>query len=358
MARENQVEDSCTYQLPSTSQALQQLLSRPAKDPHGPPPNTVISTQCLAPTSMSSEEYRSLATLPLGLKIQWQNILLELCSGNLDMRKVETSIFILQFVNQVGPLDEETDNLRQAHAILEDDDFTIQLLSRIDKVKDSIEENWEMITGLSNLIFITQNVFLLSPCQPIKDRCLETLQSLREIAFEWVGAVREKANETVDADDKSRLIGKAVYIALACSETFNLQDPALVFCSSSNISLFLQCSMIICNGQNCLSAESASLSRLLRHRWQVQCYHNYRFLANRTVNESDHGIDSAVVQAWVAYEAGERWSTLDGIANHHWLVTRQKDTDIAVHYNLLTGELRVDGLPLARLPVDYESHET
>ncbi|KAJ5703356.1 hypothetical protein N7493_011745 [Penicillium malachiteum] len=356
--RGNQVEESCTYQLPSASKALQQFLSRPAKDPDGPLPNTVISTQYLAPRNMSLEEYRSLATLPLGLKIQWQNILLELCSGSLDMKKMETAIVILQIINQVGPLDEETDNQRQAHSILEDDDFTSQLLSRINQVKESIKKNWEMMTGLGNLVLITQRVFLLSPFQLIKERCLETLQSLREIAFHWVRTVKEKANDTVDPDDKSRLIGKAVYIALVCSETFNLQDTALVFSSATNISLFFQCSMIICNGQNCLPAESGSLSRLLRHRWQVQCYHNHRFLANRIVNESHDGIDLAVVQAWVAYEAGERWSALGGINNPNWLLTRQKNSDISVHYDLLTGELRVDGLPVARLPADYELHET
>ncbi|KAJ5608777.1 hypothetical protein N7528_009344 [Penicillium herquei] len=356
--RGNQVEESCTYQLPSVSKPLQQFLSRPAKDPNGPPPNTVISTQYLAPKSMSLEEYRSLATLPLGLKIQWQNVLLELCSGSLDLKKTETAVFILQILNQVGPLDDETDNQRQGHAILEDQTFTSQLLARVNHVMNSIKENWEMITGLGSLVLITQRVYLLSPSQLIKERCLETLQLLREIAFQWIGTVKEKANDAVDAGDKSRLIGKAVHIALVCIETFNLQDPGLVFSSATNISLFLQCSMTICNGQNCLPAESGSVCRLLRHRWQVQCYHNHRLLANLIVNESHDGIDSAVVQAWVAYEAGCVWSTLDGTTNQHWLVTRQKDSDILVHYDLLTGELRVDGLPVARLPADYESHET
>ncbi|KAJ5735009.1 uncharacterized protein N7483_000134 [Penicillium malachiteum] len=356
--RENQVEESCTYQLPPASSALQKFLSRPAKDPNGPSPNSVISTQSSAPKTFSLEEYRSLAALPLGLKIQWQNILLELCSGTLDMKKVETAMFILQIANQVGPLDGESENLRQGHAILEDDAFTFQLLSRINEVKDSIKANWEMINGLSNLVLITQKVFLLSPFTLIKERCLETLKSLREIAFGWVGIVKGKANETVDADDKSMLIGKAAHIALVCSETFNLQDPPLVFLSSAEISLFLQCSMVICDGQNCLSMQAGSLSSILAHRWQVQCYRNYRFLVSRIVAQSDRGIDLAIAQAWVAYEAGEGWSRLDGFNHHHWLVTRQKDSEIEVHFDLLTGDLRVNGLPLARLPADYESHHT
>ncbi|KAJ5724234.1 hypothetical protein N7488_002269 [Penicillium malachiteum] len=356
--RGNQAEESCTYHLPSETSALQRFLSRPAKTHNGLLPNAVISTQSSAPKTLSLEEYRSLAALPLGLKIQWQNILLELCSGSVDFKKIETTLFMLQVINQVGPLDEGRENLRKGHAILEDDSFTFQLLCRIDEVKDSIKENWEMISGLGNLVFITQKVFSLSPSTLIKERCLKTLRSLREIAFVWVGIVKEKANENVDADDRAMLIGKAAQIALVCSETFNLRVPALCFLSSTDISLFLQCSMVICDGQNCLSTESGSLTSILRHRWQVQCYQNYRFLASRIVDQSDSGIDLAVAQAWVAYEAGEGWSRLHGFDHHYWLVTRQQDSDIELHFDLLTGELRVNGLPLARLPVDYESHQT
>jgi hypothetical protein len=43
-------------------------------------------------------------------------------------------------------------------------------------------------------------------------------------------------------------------------------------------------------------------------------------------------------------------------AREHWLHTRSDS--LPVHYNLLTGELLVNGLPLARLPSDYMEHET
>lgn len=109
-------------------------------NPHGPSPNTVIATQCDAPTDMSLEEYKALTTMPLGLEIQWQNILLELSMPSVDIKKIETTIFVLQIINQAGPSKAGT-TLRQGHAILCDEVFTVEVLSRIEETIERIQQN-------------------------------------------------------------------------------------------------------------------------------------------------------------------------------------------------------------------------
>lgn len=155
--RSHQTEKSCTYRLPAPSSALQQFLFRPAKDPHGPTPNTVIATQSDAPDGISLEEYKALAIMPLGLEIQWQNILLELAMPSVDMKKAETTIFMLQIINQAGPSKAGT-AMRQGHAILSQDAFTIKLLCQIKEAMERIKENWESIYGLHGLIRLVRRL--------------------------------------------------------------------------------------------------------------------------------------------------------------------------------------------------------
>ena len=357
----HQTETSCTYRLPAHSSELQQYLFRPATNPHGPSPNTVIATQCDAPANMSLEEYKALATMSLGLEIQWQNILLELSMPSVDMKKVETTIFVLQIINQAGPSKADT-TLRQGHAILCDDRFTVKVLSQIQETMERIQQNWETIHGLNSLIRLVLKILSLSPSQKVCAICLECLSNLRRSAFHWVNLVRAKANETIDDTHKTNLIAKSVHIALVCAETFNAENIAPMFAASADVSIFLQCCSVIWNGRNSLTIESGSLLQMLYHRWQVLSYRSHALLAERIVEYKSPGLDLAIEAAWAAYEKTSKWSEVSNDVTY-WLFTRfarhsGSSEDMLVHYNLLTGELLVDGLPLARLPSEYESHPT
>lgn len=69
----------------------------------------------------------------------------------------------------------------------------------------------------------------------------------------------------------------------------------------------------------------------------------------------------AMQGAWAAYRESSTWSQLSGSLGY-WLVTEMTpdgtQSRMVLHYNLLTGELLVNGLPLARLLSDYETHRT
>lgn len=82
----------------------------------GPSPNTAFSLQSSSPMDMLLVELKALCMMPLGVHIQWQNVLLQLAMLLVDFKKVETSLFILQVVNQAGPQSESSD-LRTAHGI-------------------------------------------------------------------------------------------------------------------------------------------------------------------------------------------------------------------------------------------------
>ena len=353
---------SCTYKLPQTGSSLQQFLFRPPDSPDGLSPNTVISSQNACPVDMSLDEYRNLCIIPLGVEIQWQNILLQLTMPSVDFKKVDTCIFILQVINQVGP-SYESSIIRQGHAILNDPVFAATMLDEIEKAAGRIQENWEMSHGLNALVFLTLRILSLSTSTDIHNICLDRLRCLRRVAFKWVKLVNKQANTIVDAQHRNGLIARNAQLALICMETFDSEDTVLeqILAAPSDASIFIQCCMMIYDRKLVLSMKSDPLLPILYRRWQVLTYRCYPILTRNIVCRGQSSLNIAIKQTWAAYRTGSVWSVAPEGASY-WLVSQTASQTIEgrllVHYNLLTGALLINGLPLAQLPSEYERHET
>lgn len=354
---------ACNYKLPRRCSSLQRFLFRPADNHDGLPHNSVIASQFSSPVDMSLEEYKPLCALPLGVRIQWQNILLQLAMPSVDFKKVETSIFMLQVINQAGPPIEESTS-RQSHEVLNDHSFASAILNRIEETTERFEENWEFVHGLSVLIFLTLRVLSLSSSAEIHDECLKRLSHLREIAFKWVNQVSEKASCTVDDEPKNSLLARSVHIALICAETFDCEEKSLnrSLANSSDASIYIRCCMIVNDRKQVLPVDFDPILPILLRRWHCLAYRCYPILARNIIRHGTPALDVAIKMSWTAYCASSSWSAASD-EDETWVVSRTasqlaSDESLLVHFNLLTGELLVNGLPLARLPSEYERHET
>ncbi|KAL4994276.1 hypothetical protein BDV10DRAFT_189152 [Aspergillus recurvatus] len=352
----DETASSCTYKVPSSSSTLQRFLSRPAYSRNGPSPNTVIASQGNCPRDMSLEEYKALCSMPLGVEIQWQNILRQLAMPSVVFKKVETCIFILQIIRQAGPSTKDS-VLRAGHVILDDDRFATVLLAEINNAAGRIEENWESAQELSALVFLTQRVLSLSTSAQVRDLCLAQLSTLRTTSFKWVTLVREQASNSDTDTHRNDLIAQATYFALICVSTFDAEGPVLeqILENELNASVWFQCCMMTHDRRGLLDMAPGRLPQILYHRWQIICYRCYRVLALNVVHKKNPAMDLAIKEAWSAYRSESPWSVAPGGGNH-WLVTGNHS--LLVHFNLLTGELLINGQPLARLPAEYERHKT
>jgi len=354
--------NSCTYQLPQRSSCLHQFLFRPADNCEGPSPNTVIASQSSSPVNMSLAEFKALCMIPLGLQIQWQNILLQLAMPSVDFKKVETSIFILQAVNQAGPQTEGSD-LRKAHCILNDNKFATTMLDRIRDVSERLEGNWEFVHGLCTLVFLTMRILSLSSSE-VHDLCLSHLSRLRNITVGWVNQITEKSNCTDDDKHRNSLLGRSVHIALVCIETFDCEDRCLkrILANSPDAAIYIRCCMVINDRKHVLPMDSDPMFSILLHRWQSITYRCYTILADNIIHHGSPALEMAIKDAWAAYSASVGWRAAL-YKDKTWLVSSITPQSagrgsLPVHYNLLTGELLVNGLPLVHLPSEYERHET
>lgn len=91
----------------------------------------------------------------------------------------------------------------------------------------------------------------------------------------------------------------------------------------------------------------------------------YTFLYGIIVNESSNALNVAIQRLWVAFNPTETgWVASPTSRCQHggvaWLSTESKSLgggeNVPVHYCLVTGELRVKGFPLNRLPSEYEAY--
>lgn len=175
--------------------------------------------------------------------------------------------------------------------------------------------------------------------------------------------IREKASNADSDTRRNDLVARSAYVALICVATFDSDGGTLgrLLEDELDASVFLQCSIIIHDKRGLLDIASDNLLSILYYRWQSLSYRCHHILAQRATQEQTM-IDDAIRAAWAAYRKGFPWFAALERANH-WLFTRMmpeltNQDDVLVHLNLLTGELLINGQPLARLPVDYERHET
>ncbi|KAK5677472.1 hypothetical protein LTS10_010044 [Elasticomyces elasticus] len=341
---------ACTYQLPGRSMALQRFIFRPATTSNVTAPNTVIATLSDCPDHMSLDEYRKLSSLPSGYHVQWSNILVQLALPAVDFKKPESTIVLLQCIYQAGP--PGTDILRVGHGFCGDDISAAKLLVELDVALQRIKKNWESSQALSVFISIASRLLSLSASTNLHSDCMEYLRSARAIAFGWMHDLREKAQNVGSHDERKTYLSKRAEVAVICLDSFNVDDAPLadILDSAEQASMLVQC-MIIMQESRLLLAESSELTtKLLSMRSQRLLYRCHGALAAHRL-----ALDDGISESWTGFRPGSPWTIA---ASSHWLttttVTGHSGATLRVHFNLITGELLVNGLPLDRLPRKYE----
>lgn len=341
---------SCTY-TPRT--AIQSFVFRPASAPDGPGPNTAIASQNACPIDMALEEYKELATIPLGHHIQLANILLQLSMPGVDFKKPDTTLVLLQCLHQAGPKAPHV--LREAHEFFSSPENTTSLLINLTIALQRVQKNWESAQAVRTFIAIAVRALSLTSSATVRDACLVFLKRARHVALGWVLGLREKAFRAKDHDDRTTFILKSIEIALICVSTFDVDNHYLAGILSQDASILFRSSIVIqesehvqagtCENQ-CLAVLEANAKRLL-HRIHQRLMQNCL----------QAHLDDAIHKSWSSYVPGATgWKTVSESADH-WLTTTTAGAEdsggLRVHYNLLSGELLVNGLPLDQPPKLY-----
>lgn len=361
----NVVPLACTYTMPC--QHLQRFLFRPASAPDGPDPNVVIASQDACPANMTLEEYKEFGILPLGHHIQWANIKLQLAMPSLDFKKPETTLLLLQCAYQAGPRLAETCTsavsrnegqkaLRSSHDFFNSEENAQSLIKHLMEALQRVKSNWESSQALLVFVAIAARTLSLSGFVKVRMDCLEFLSIARQIAMSWLNSLRDKAYAAEDHNDKTAFTAKSVEVALICTSTFDIDGKYLnhVLAGKGNASILVQASIVIREGEDTLASEKEPHLAILAMRRKRLLCRAYEILAQHPTE-----LDDAVKKAWSAYVPGSGWRAVLEAADH-WVTTNTLATShvasMSVHYNLLSGELLVNGLLLDQPPPAYRAH--
>lgn len=341
------IPQECTYTLPSATAEMRQYLYRPAKNPDGPPPNQVIASQDRCPGAFTLAEYTALSSLPLGRATQWIKLLAELAAPRVDFAKVETSLVILQTIYQAGPGVLGTSE-RENHQLLEDAAFVSCLLDNLVVALERISKNWAFSQGLGSFVAIATRLLSVTTCINFSQRCLDLLRECRSVAFRWLEMLRDKALHAVDPTHRLDLVKRGVEIALICGFTLDVDENWLADVLEQDASTLIKCNVVVQEGGYTLDSETDLVTTFRYWRFQRLICRTYCCLID---NQS--ALDSAIRWSWASSRPSQAWTTVSDTLGH-WITTNTGDE--LVHFNLLTGTLLVNGLPMDRLPAVYETH--
>ncbi|KAL7900457.1 hypothetical protein HDV64DRAFT_291009 [Trichoderma sp. TUCIM 5745] len=204
----------CTFKLGANSNQLEHFLVRTHNEPNGEAPNAVIASQNLCPENMSLGEYKALATLPFGYRIQWMSILTQLAMPDVDFNKVETAIFLLQISLQTGPNKQNTIE-RCAHVRLTDAEFGRAMLDQLQGCIFRIKENWELHTAMWIFIFIAARLLSMTTTPALIPSILRLLKECREISYQWLTRLRSRAYGSPNEEERVQFLQIAFRVSLA-----------------------------------------------------------------------------------------------------------------------------------------------
>ena len=350
----------CMYRLENPD--MQKFLRRVPSEPKGLPPNQVMASQSECPADISLEEFRAYCSLPLGCQIQWMNILRQLASPSLGFKKVETHLLFLQVMYQSGPPGYSQIE-RPSHLILTSEEFTRAFMHELKNALHRVSESWESAQAVACLMHTAARMLSLVTTSSVKDKLLEYLANGREIAFNWIRTLGDKAQQSAEDSQKTDFLSKMVETALICTSTFDVEPEHLgrILASPAQASLLIHSSITIQQFLRTAFREKTNFQAIMVQRWKTLLYRVLPILSKEVTDGGNSCLDIAIKESWPAYQAGGPWEII-GKPHHHWISCYTKDVHLAqsstVHFNFLTAELLVDGSPLARLPAHFEDHPT
>ena len=351
----DEVSEMCTF---NAGWVLQDFLRRSWENPDGQPPNAVVARQADCPDHFAVDGFKALCSLPLGHRVVWENILTQLAMPAIDWRKLETVLFVWQMTHQAGPPSGST--LRASHEVL-DNRLVHQLLNCLFRCLARLKESWESAGAIGAFVIIATRLLSLGS-QETSSICLRFLEECRQTCSKWVAALRRGILTAIGEKSRSDFCQRALQAALIGIKTFDVDGVHLsqLLKAPAKAAMYLSLSMAVRDTMHCRTetagVEKTVLSALLLSQRRLM-FRTRKTLIGEIVHRNECCLDSAVRSIWPAYKPNGQWTA----ENDCWLITESYSQDrkssLAVHFNVVTAELLVNGLPLARMPVKYEAQE-
>jgi len=176
--------------------------------------------------------------------------------------------------------------------------------------------------------------------------------------------IARKLQNAVNDDEIWELQRRVCEMAATCRATFDV-DPGThldaLLCSSTDIAVLVECAIVIHDNTPPHLGDNFPEVQKLLHR-DRRLSHVLELTVEKLIRADQRGLNTAIRSVWSEYRPGDGgWKTLP-TPNSQWLMSLTAplpgQTSQEVHYNILDGELLVNGKSLGRLPREIVGHPT
>ena len=325
--------------------------------------NQVIAEQRSCSTNISLPEFVSFGSLRAdGERTQWLNIKRELGSSNLHFNTEAVYILFRQAAWQAGSYNNS--QYRVSHMECDDKAFCRELLSILARNVESVKANWKSDNALLLFTTITLRILSLSLRPDVKTMALGLLQKIREVAHSWTEVLGQIIHETTAPEMLLRLQQRRLRSAILCKMTFDVDGSDLpnLLSTANDVCTWILCSNTVQENSN-NGVELKHDLRLLLLRDRRLSHTLFRHVRTLVIQGNQGGLNEAIRHIWSGFEpTSAGWTALQDPSFQRWImsVTEAKPGKASqrVLYDLLEGELLVDGVPLGRLSSMYTESES
>lgn len=320
--------------------------------------NQVLTRQYECPPELQLHEYIAFGLLRSGPRLQWLNMLRELRSRTLTFSAEAVNMLYLQAAWQVGPTGGKK-YAREYHVEPGEYEFGRQMTQELSAMLEGVEENWQEVLAVQTMIVLAGQILAGTRTGAVAVEVVGFLRKARGVCLAWTRELAGKLPDCKPLEVREFQL-RVVQMAATCRMTFDVEKRYLqdVLSTGEDVAVLVECAtMIHDNIPVNVSALPTGLKALLESDKRM-AYAVEKHLRG-LVTSSIWGIDLKPI--WSAYEQGTSWVAEDGL-NERWVYTYTEASEGSesqkVYYNLISGELLVEGQPLGRLPVGYTSHAT
>lgn len=354
----------CAYQLPATSQlAVLQFSSDFNLDGNNLSGNKIVASQSKCPSKISVQEFLAFQDLHFGRDTLWLKLLRELGSSNLNLSAEAISLIIGKVTLKAGePMVHEP--LRSKNWVFRDRSFCSAILQQLEEKLLTIENNWRETVSMESMINLGLRLWSFASETDVIEAAEAFLLHVRKITIHWMDCLQQEIFESQDGETSQKRSRDASWAALLCRKTFAMDTTRGIpnTLSSDAIQAFVGSSIVL---KNNLSGKLSSMSRRTRNALVNDYKLAYHLSAKvqKSILMRPTSMASAVNKAWPARNGAlsrvfTDWTFLDG-QNRHWVtattIPGPGENSKSVLYNLIDGNLLVDGQPLGQLPEEFRS---
>ncbi|KAF1962412.1 hypothetical protein CC80DRAFT_400484 [Byssothecium circinans] len=310
-----------------------------------PTSNEVIASQSKCPSDVNVHEFMAWQGLLGGMHRRWLSVLRELGSTNLNFSSESTWAIISKLIGQVGPAS-SGHILRDVHQVFEDEHFCNKLLEQVSYRLEVIRRNWREPIQMDILISILLKVGSLSPLANVQANALNLLSRVRSITWDWCSKL-----------SSSEATNFAIWASVLCKRTYQQLSPTSSCLESASLETYIGASIIL--EENLVGKFDYPNSLRIAVLRDLLFTYQIRKLLRKSILLDPDALLSALGKVWPVPEASLRARPIVEMVPESWWVqvtVKGAQATHYVHFNLVHGDLLIDGKQSGTLPSEYRKY--